>query len=155
MQGIEEGCFDDEGNSDVTKWSKMATFTTLEGYVRPIDTYTSNQNGWNLIASPIGTVSIEDVINLCSNDYDLYYFDQTGGDNGLEWKNYEAVDGTTSQPLHPNFTSLESGKGYLYANNQDVTLEFLGEPYNDNGTVNLVYSTANQNANMRLLYWLG
>ena len=138
VQGIEEGCSDGEGNDDVTKWSKMATFTTL-GCVKPIEAYTSNQDGWNLIASPIGTVSIEDVINLCSNTYDLYRFNQAAE---LEWENCK---NTTE---HPDFTTLVSGKGYLYANSQNVTLVFPNTPYNGTGTVDLEYSTDNPNENM-------
>ena len=142
VQGIEVGCSDGEGNDDVTKWSKMATFTTL-GCVKPIEAYSSNQDGWNLIASPIGTVSIEDVINLCSNTYDLYRFNQAAD---KEWENYKATE--NGQLLHPDFTSLVSGKGYLYANSQDVTLEFVGLPYNEAGSVTLEYSTDNSNENM-------
>ena len=85
--------------------------------------------GWYLIASPVGTVNLTDVPHLFDNQYDLYYFDQTGGDNGKEWKNHKAHTNT--------FTTLESGIGYLYANSGNVTLEFTGEPYSGNGQVTL------------------
>ncbi len=85
--------------------------------------------GWYLIASPVGTVNLTDVPHLFDNQYDLYYFDQTGGDNGKEWKNHKAHTNT--------FTTLESGIGYLYANSGNVTLEFTGVPYSGNGQVTL------------------
>ena len=80
---------------------------------------------WYLIASPIAqSVGVGDVTNLLENDYDLYYFDQSGeGDDThdfLEWINYKQADET-----HP-FTTLEPNKGYLYANSEDVTLIFTG-----------------------------
>ncbi len=67
--------------------------------------------------------------HLFENVYDLYYFDQTGGDNGREWKNHKAHTAT--------FTNFASGQGYLYANSGDVTLTFTGVPYDGNGEVTL------------------
>ena len=98
-----------------------------------------SSGNWNLIASPVGTVSFNDVINLRSNTYDLYRFNQAAE---LEWENCK---NTTE---HPDFTTLVSGKGYLYANSQNVTLVFPNTPYNGTGTVDLEYSTDNPNENM-------
>ena len=66
------------------------------------------------------------------NTYDLYYFDQTGGNNGAEWKNWKQGESNDD----PNF-NLVSGKGYLYANSDDVTLTFTGSPYSGDGKVTL------------------
>ena len=92
---------------------------------------------YKLISSPIGAVSTEDVGSLMSNNYDLYWFNQAGDDQGNEWINMH--DGGT----------LEVGKGYLYANSENVTLTFTGTPYTGNGTVTLAYSTTNQSVEMR------
>ena len=73
-------------------------------------------NGWYLLASPM-TESIEasTVNGLLTNDYDLYYFDQS---QELEWRNYES----TPQP----FSTLDHKTGYLYANSGNTTLSFAG-----------------------------
>lgn len=74
---------------------------------RSISGYTNSKNGYILIASPVGTVSPEDVTYMLDNDYDLYTFDQA---EELEWRNYEA-----------SHFDLKPGKGYLYTNSGDVT----------------------------------
>jgi hypothetical protein len=79
---------------------------------------------------------------MIDGEFDLYYFDQTGGTNGKEWKNWKNEGG---DGYHFN---LEAGKGYLYANSGDVTLMFTGVPYDGDGEVNLTYSTTNPNATM-------
>ena len=114
---------------------------TASGYTLDIVAET-----WYLIASPIAqSVGVGDVTNLLENDYDLYYFDQSGeGDDThdyLEWINYKQADET-----HP-FTSLEPNKGYLYANSEDVTLTFTGTAIDpeevESVEVELDYATAN------------
>ena len=65
---------------------------------------------------------------MLSNEFDLYRFNPAVE---LEWENWK--DSITD---HYHF-NLESGRGYLYANNGDVTLDFLGLPYVDNGQVTL------------------
>ena len=89
-------------------------------FTKHITGYTNN-GGYYLIASPIGTVDPEEVTNMITDDddnnnrtYDLYRFDQNPSD-GLEWRNYrqEAFD-------------LNIGQGYLYAHRTDVDLVFTG-----------------------------
>ena len=114
VQGVNTEC-----TGGTTDWSALATFTTPEGYVKHITGYTNN-GGYYLIASPIGTVDPEEVTNMITpNDgnnrtYDLYRFQQNPSD-GLEWRNYrqEAFD-------------LNIGQGYLYAHRTDVDLVFTG-----------------------------
>ena len=89
--------------------------------------YGNSDGGYVLIASPVGTVSPENVTNMLENDFDLYAFDQS---QDLEWRNYKA-----------NTFDLEPGKGYLYANSEDVTLVFPGIPYNNNGEITLSKTT--------------
>ena len=87
--------------------------------------YGESDGGYCLIASPIGEVSPANVGGMLDNEYDLYYFDQA---QDLEWINYKA-----------NPFNMTRGKGYLYANQEDVTLTFTGTPYSGDGTVELVY----------------
>ena len=92
--------------------------------------YTPDGNdGWNLIASPLANdVFPTDVNGLTKNTYDLYRFNQAAD---AEWENWKA-DGSD----HYHF-DLEQGRGYLYANSEDVTLTFNGEHYSGDGTVTL------------------
>ncbi len=104
----------------------ISFFTTttkeIEGY--------SADGGWYLITSPLNQEeSPEAVLSMTSNNYDLYYFDQT---KDLEWINYKPGEGSTN----PGF-NLVPGKGYLYANSEDVTLTFVGPRYNGDGRVQL------------------
>lgn len=111
-----------------------------EIFTKDITAY-SGEGGYYLIASPVGTVSPENETSMLSNSYDLYYFDQS---QDKEWINYKG-DQALGQEGHFN---LESGKGYLYANSNNVTLTFTGTPYNGNGQVDLAY-----NANAVLKGW--
>ena len=93
--------------------------------------------GWNFIASPISTTVNPEDAGLITDDnsdpgnltYDFYYFDQTGGDDEKEWKNYRR-----------SIFYLDNGQGYLYANNETVELDFEGPLYNDNGVVPLAFT---------------
>ena len=108
------------------------------GYTLDIEAYTPGEaDKFYLIASPVGQVSPENVTNMLSNTYDLYYFDQS---QELEWINYKYASN--------NFTMLEPGKGYLYANSGDgtstvTTLTFPGSAYSGSGEVAL---TRDENA---------
>ncbi len=123
VQGV-----DCDGNGNNTDWSASATFTTGEFYVKHIKGYGTGTGNWYLIASPIGTIANnnleEKVINIFSNSYDLFYFDQAKEN---EWVNYKPNESGTS--TNPHF-GLEKGKGYLYANSNDVDLVFTGQAHN-------------------------
>ena len=117
-----------------------------------INQYTTN-GGWYLIASPLAaTVSptvVENMISSTEANYDLYFFDQAGTGNGKEWKNWKEdpnPNGSTNYGFN-----LVPGKGYLYANNEDVTLTFIGAPYNGTNVVEL--SRAATVANEKLRGW--
>ena len=103
----------------------VLNFTT---YNKDITHYSGTDNGWYLIASPIGEVAPSRVMNMLENTHDLYYFDQN---QELEWVNYYGTEGAGF--------NLEPGKGYLYANSSDVTLMFNGSAYNESGAVTLAY----------------
>ena len=103
----------------------------LETYIKHIDAYTTDKGGYYLIASPIGDVNVEAVGNMLDNQYDLYYFDQN---QDLEWINYKQGG---------EFTSLNAGQGYLYANSEDTDLTFTGTAYSGNGEVRLTKDASN------------
>ena len=91
-------------------------------FEKEIAAYTGN-GGYYLIASPIGTINPEDVADMLDNDFDLFYFDEA---QELEWINYKTGS-----------FDLEAGKGYLYANSEDVVLSFIGTQYNGTGEVTM------------------
>ena len=105
------------------------TITKVPNFTRDIAQYTSGQNdGWYLIASPVAV----DIVNnpMVQGTYDLYRFNPTAT---KEWENYKNTE-------HSDFTTLEVGRGYLYANgnNGGIQLSFSGVPSN-NGTVTATY----------------
>ncbi len=147
--------FEHQGPHDWTiddvevKAAPLATFTL------DIDAW-GEGDGWNLIASPVLSVTptadngfISD--NLGANatsetaTYDLYCFDQTGGANGKEWKNYRVHHNDETYP----FNALVNGKGYLYASKNGTELTFEGTLYSGDGQVALVYSESNPVEDMR------
>ena len=79
----------------------------------------SNNSGYYLITPPVehefSTVNPYNVKGMLSNEYDLYAYDNT---QEYEWRNFKDSESY--------FTSMYQGEGYLYANSQDVTLEFAG-----------------------------
>ena len=90
---------------------------------KSINAYDTN-DGWYLISSPLASsIAVTSVENLLSNNYDLYYYDEPT----YYWINQELASN--------NFTELESGKGYLYANSEDVALGFAGALKNGTETV--------------------
>ena len=104
---------------------------TITGYT----SYTGQGNGgYYLIGNPLnGTVysSSFATVGLISGNFDLYSWSYSSSDD-KEWRNYE----TSS-------FSLSTQTGYLYANENDVTLTFTGTVMANNTDVNksLSYST--------------
>ena len=116
--------------------------------------YNEEGGGWNLISSPVGNVDINLVNNMTINTFDLYYFDQNGDDEGNEWINYKPMGANTADEYTPAFTTLECGKGYLYANSGDVTLQFPDEAYIGEGEFDLDFN-AELAENMRGMNLVG
>lgn len=101
-----------------------ATFTrTISGYGATNQVKT----GWNLIASPISSFDFS-TNTMISGGYDLYRFNQSAD---LEWENYKSD--------HDDFTTFETGRGYLYAHDTQIQLSFTGRPYVGDGVVSLTY----------------
>ena len=94
----------------------------LVPYIIPVtltvEGYGDGDGGWYLIASPLmGNTDVENVDGLISaipEHYDLYRFNQAAD---MEWENWKQEG-----------FSLESGRGYLYANKEGTTLTFTGVP---------------------------
>ena len=107
-----------------------------EAYTLDITGYGDSDGGWNLIASPLAeSIAATEVGNLVAetaSDFDLYRFNQAAN---MEWENWKQEESD-----HYNF-NLESGRGYLYASKEDVTLIFTGELYSGNGEVALSKTT--------------
>ena len=112
------GNFDHEGEL-ISFEATPSTVVVGEPFIKHIEAY-SGDGGYYLIASPIGNVSPTEVTNMLSNSYDLYYFDQ---EQELEWINYK--------DQNDGGYNLQPGKGYLYANSEDVDLIFIGTAYTD------------------------
>ena len=128
--------YNEEGYGDF--WNPVIlNFGEIQSFTKDIIGHGGNNNHYYLIASPIGNVNPEKVDQMLDNEFDLYYFDQAAEDC-LEWINYKGNDGNYD---------LESGKGYLYANSNDVTLTFTGIP-SRNGEVVLT-KCANQSVAFR------
>ena len=84
---------------------------------KSIEAYTDatgagNTDGWYFIASPVST-SYTPNATILSNTYDLYRL------NNTTWENWKKEGG------HYHF-NLENSRGYLYANSENVTLDFTG-----------------------------
>ena len=112
--------WDDPDNPIFLNFIGAQTFTKdILGYEQE-----QGKDRYYLLSSPIGEVSPTEVDNMLENTYDLYAFDQTNFDAEAnvyrEWINYDLHD-----------FNLEVGKGYLYANSEDVTLTFTGYAYEE------------------------
>ena len=80
-----------------------------------------------MISSAINDPDITEQTNLIKlngnsyPEYDLYRFNEAVD---LQWENYRS-DGSGS-PAHPDFTTLQNGRGYLYRNLDDYTITISG-----------------------------
>ena len=100
---------------------------------KEIADYGENDGNYYFIASPFngrtlysesGSFSI--VNNMLTNKYDLNAFDAAASD-GLEWINYKSEPQTHNAFIAENgLAGLLYSEGYLYANQEGTTLEFIG-----------------------------
>lgn len=112
-------------------------------YPNEVQGYTTNADGWRLIASPLAeTILANDVINMTTGDFDLYRFNQS---SDTQWENWKK-EGSS----HYHF-GLEPGKGYLYANNSNTTLTFIGTTYSGDGNVTLSRAVGSSLAGWNLI----
>ena len=77
----------------------------------------TSTDGWYTISSPVGTVNHTEVEGLLTdNTHDLYRYNE----ETMMWENVKNNE-------HTDFTTLEAGRGYLYANTAETTLSFTGD----------------------------
>ena len=115
-----------EANLVVEEGGQLVASNNVQGtMLKSIAGYTGEKDNYYLISSPLTSTDPVNVGNMLSNDFDLYYYQQNGVDQVdgedklLEWRNYNNPDN--------HFTSMFVGSGYLYANSEDVDLEFAGQ----------------------------
>ena len=81
----------------------------------------TESDGWAFIAFPLTSNTLptayDGMIASTATEYDLYRFNPTAA---LEWENYKA---------HTGDFEFVNGKGYLYANKNDVTFMIKGEMF--------------------------
>ena len=93
----------------------------------------TSPTSWYTISSPLfNSVKASSVINLLENDYDLYRYDEPTH----YWDNIEDPEGLGGGPVG-DWETLDAARGYLYANQKDVTLQFKGIANHIGGTYNL------------------
>ena len=128
----------------------VLNFVTVQTFTKDITAYQGDKDHYYLIASPIGAVMANEVNHLRDNNFDFYSFEQNPEIDpetglGLEWINHREEAEYELQP----------GIGYLYANSEDVTLEFTGNAYeNVNGDtkeVELAYTEDTEFAGCNLV----
>ena len=101
-------------NITIAEGGQLITSNAVDGTIqKSITGYGEGEDGYYFIASPVDNFNPNDGGLLTAN-YDLYYFDLT--QEGEEWRNYEAAS-----------FNLNTGEGYLYASQTDVTLNITGE----------------------------
>ena len=134
-----------------TGWN---SFTNIMGYLSiSIDGYGEGNaalsDHWRLIAcplvstDPITPADVENLIATTADNYDLYRLNEGTAFQGSEWENYKA---------HTQDFVLENGKGYLYANQDDVELMFIGDFNTDTvKEVSLNYTSGGQVAGVNLV----
>ncbi|MBR3914114.1 MAG: leucine-rich repeat domain-containing protein, partial [Bacteroidales bacterium] len=89
------------------------------GYAGQQTTDNGQQTSWYTIASPLKDVTSTSLVSgllTTESDYDLYRYDEPT----YTWQNAKPGEGST------NFQTIELGRGYLYANAENTTLEFTG-----------------------------
>ena len=97
-------------------------------YMKTVTGYSSNDDNWYLISSPVGNKAIAST-DFPTGNYDLYWYDETNLTHE-EWRNYK----------QDNSYSFIPGKGYLYANKVDCTPSIPGTLSYENVSINMTYT---------------
>ena len=91
-------------------WNEVSG--TMQKNINACDYSSNNNAGYYLITTPIDGYAPSAENGFLTTNYDLYAYDATEDE---EWRNYKA-----------NNFNLTLGKGYLYANGENTTLQFAG-----------------------------
>lgn len=121
-------------NLVVQEGGQLIHTTDVEATVqKSVSGYTNKSgDGWYLISSPVDNLPTSAV---ATGTYDLFAYDEK---TAYWWVDHE-IQGQTA---NHTFTTLERGKGYLYANSTDVNLNYAGtmKATNTNIKVDLSYA---------------
>ena len=92
--------------------------TTIKKHITgdPVPEDNNYVGGWYTISSPVGTVGHNKVDGLLNGTHDLYRYNEA---NAM-WENVKNTEHSD------DFTTLEAGRGYIYANTADTELSFTG-----------------------------
>lgn len=98
----------------VAEGAQLVTSSNVDATIKKaITAYQSTTDNYYLISTPVDGQDPTEA-NMTDGAFDLYSFDQT--QQGEEWQNYEA-----------NTFALQSGKGYLYANEYGGNIVMAGQ----------------------------
>lgn len=131
---IEVNSYKIEGNGSITieeggqliVHDESTGNVTMEKNISKYSAGTDNVliNGWYTISSPFeGSFTLSEN-NFLKGTYELFRYNEATS----MWENKKA---------HSDFTTLESGKGYLYANKDGQTLSITGKPNINDQTISL------------------
>ena len=110
--------------------------------------WANGKGGYYFIASPLAEDVTPNADNgFITDNYDLYYFSQTGDSEGNEWINFKDTE-------NGGF-SIVNGTGYLYASKEGTTLTFTGAPYSSDGEVTVTLSVAENTDNLGAVNLVG
>ena len=109
--------------------------TIKKGITGVGDSWSSDNDGWHFIASPMVNDTI--ALLMLGQFYDLYRLNGST----MKWENAKNINHVG------DFATLNNGTGYLYANAVDFTLSFTGElkPYSEANHANEVSVAAGWN----------
>ena len=108
-----------------------------------IQAYTNDNNGWYTIATPFSSYDPANT-PMVGDSYDLYAYDESGNNEGKEWRNYKA-----------SAFSMASGHGYLYAHYPVATLRMTGTLNNGDASPTIDLSYANGTESIKGFNLLG
>lgn len=109
---------------------------------RYMTNYSSNNNGWHFLSSPVDNFTIAGTdFEPTAGDDDLYEYDETA--TSANWLNYNG--GSFGD------TEFEVGKGYLVAYKTAATKQFTGDLNTGSHTMNLSYTSGAASPGWNLL----
>lgn len=111
------------GSEDVVTVKKR-----IESYVIGEDGYL--ESGWYTISSPFGDLQLSSS-NFINNEYELFRYNESI----YEWENHK-------NPEHVNdFTTLEAGRGYIYANADSTNISITERLNTENKSYKMTASS--------------
>ncbi|MBR4155193.1 MAG: T9SS type A sorting domain-containing protein [Bacteroidales bacterium] len=95
-------------------------------------------NGWYSISSPFGNLTLSSN-NFLTDNYELFRYDEPS----FTWENHKAHT--------DDFKTLESGRGYIYANKDDKELNITGKLNTEDKTYTLLTAEGNDLTGFNLI----